>query len=161
MKEEQSKEISIDTYTETVVIARPAPSLGLRVTFPQWDRLCEKIKTMPESSDRERNLAWACVGIVAADVITGLTWLASLRTLDEGARADQTWLAFVYIAIAIVAGAIAYLGFSYDAQTRAFQKWGAQQVIDDMNAIAAPFPRTVVTPPQPKKKEVDPDEIPF
>jgi hypothetical protein len=162
MSGEQESDISIDTYTETAVIVRPAPALSFRITFADWDRLREKVNTMPQSSDRERNLAWACVGIFAGDILTALTWFASFQALSETSRRDQSWLAFVFIAIGVLSAAVAYLAFSADSTMRRLQQWGSQQVLHDMDGIASRYPRTApILKPAAAEKGFDPDEIPF
>lgn len=164
-------EVGIAAYTETNYIVQPQREAGFYVLFRQWDRLREKVKTMPQSSDFARNLGWVCVGIAGGSIVALLPWIPAYAQLGDQATKDYRWVTPALAAIAIGSAVVSRLAFWMDSQTTKMQAWASSQIVGDMDAISARYPRTVPTPapapmPTPVENQTqpgtfDPDEIPF
>ena len=132
-------------FTQKHEVVLPVPEKTFPVSFAEWKRLMDRIKSCGDSSHTYESLAWACVGICGSAIMASAALPFSvdfIRTISENTHANLaaiiTETAFIFIALS--AAVLAFFSFQFASQHAKDRADIRKIIVEDMQAHADKHP---------------------
>lgn len=139
-------EVSID-FEQKFSLAMPKEETFL-VREKDWVRLRRRIDAAQKHRKEFAAVGWACVGVSASALFSGIAWEPAYRVLPSDLRPDFAWVWPAIVLLGAAGLVIATAMFWAAHVTKGAEGVSIQEVLEDMDEIRPP---ARVTSPGPLK----------